>query len=193
MLMGVPVLTPEARAPHSGINFSDGGAAGGNLPTVEGPKVDALAKPLTNEPQPRNSSMRRFRHRALHIELKDGLRAARPFLGEATPTTVPGTGGAVALAAFAYRFYVDVFIRRPMALEVVEEGRPVQLQAIVLKVLLWKRKAVVDSDQHRRWPAKVVDQPFGDLAPRPVFAGRWRGRNLGGRRVALRLEYAQAR
>src|SRR5271156_2651852 len=168
-------------------------AAGGNLPTVEGPKVDALAKPLTNEPQPRNSSMRRFRHRALHIELKDGLRAARPFLGEATPTTVPGTGGAVALAAFAYRFYVDVFIRRPMALEVVEETPPVGLHPVELEVRPRERKAVTDADQHGLRPADLLDQPIGDLAPRPVFAGRWRRRNFGGWTVVLGLEDAQAR
>jgi hypothetical protein len=40
--------------------------------------------------------------------------------------------------------------------------------------------------------ADLVDQPFGDLAPRPVFAGRWRRLNFGGWTVVLGLEDAQA-
>ncbi len=50
MLIRGSILTRKARGPQSGIDFSDGGAAGRNLPTVERPKVDTLAEALADEP-----------------------------------------------------------------------------------------------------------------------------------------------
>src|SRR5271156_4805152 len=132
MLIRGPILAGEAPGPHPGVDFSDGGAARGNLPPVERPEVDAFAESLTNEPQPRNSRMRRFCHRAQRAEIEDGLRAAGSFLRDATPTAVPASRGAVALVALEHGFDVDVLICRPMALEVVEERRPVGLQPVDL-------------------------------------------------------------
>jgi hypothetical protein len=60
MLIRGPILAGEVPGPQPGVDFSDGGAARGNLPPVERPEMDAFAESLTNEPQPRNSRMRRF-------------------------------------------------------------------------------------------------------------------------------------
>ena len=54
-----------------------------------------------------------------------------------------------------------------------------------LEIAQRKREAVVDADQRRRVLGQPLDQPFGDAAPRPVFARRWRRQHLDRRRVAL--------
>lgn len=44
--------------------------------------MNPLPKPLTNEGQPGNTGMGGFRHGSLHVEVKDGFRAARVFFGQ---------------------------------------------------------------------------------------------------------------
>src|SRR5271168_1849151 len=106
---------------------------------------------------------------------------------------VPAARGAVAFVAVEHEVDVDVLIRWPMALEVVEEYRPVGLQSVELEVPQWERKAVIDADQQRFRTAELVDQPLGDLASCPVFARRRRRRNFGRGRVTLGLEDPQSR
>jgi len=57
-----------------------------------------------------------------------------------------------------------------MALEIVEEGGPVGLYVMHLEIAERKREAVVYPDQHRWVFGQPLDKPFGDAAPRPVFA-----------------------
>ena len=51
--------------------------------------MNPLPKPLTNEAQPGNTGMGGFRHGSLHVEVKDGFRAARVFFGQTPPAGVP--------------------------------------------------------------------------------------------------------
>jgi hypothetical protein len=55
-----------------------------------------------------------------------------------------------------------------------------------------KREAMVNPDQRGRFVGPPFDQPFGDAASRPLFAGLWGGRTLDGRRITLRQINAQA-
>jgi hypothetical protein len=93
----------------------------------------------------RNPSMGRFRHRSLHVELKDGFRAA-----------------ATACRLFVSRCRAHgfhncvVFIGRPITLEILEEWQPVVLEAIFIKIADRERKAVVDADQRRAHPRRDV-------------------------------------
>jgi hypothetical protein len=57
-----------------------------------------------------------------------------------------------------------------MALEIVEEGRPVGLEGMRLEIAQRKRQAVINADQRRRVRGKPLHQPLGNTAPRPVFA-----------------------
>jgi hypothetical protein len=49
-----------------------------------------------------------------------------------------------------------------MALEVVEEGGPVGLEAMRLEIAQRKREAVVDANQGRHLLSQSLRQPFGD-------------------------------
>jgi hypothetical protein len=60
-----------------------------------------------------------------------------------------GVLSAITNTAVPNEIDVDVLVGRPVALEVVKEGRPVLRQSILLKVAQWKRKAVVDADEGR--------------------------------------------
>jgi hypothetical protein len=63
---------------------------------------------------------------------------------------------------------------------------------VKLKVPQRKRKAVVDADQRGNILGQFLYQPFGDAAPRPVFAWRWRRRHFGRRPIAFGQVNAQA-
>ena len=95
--------------------------------------------------------------------------------------------------AVAHELDIDVIlIGRPMALEIVEEARPVGQQPVRLEIAQRKRKAVVDADQRGRIFGEPFHQPFGNALAGPVFArARWR-RNFLRRRLALGQIDAQA-
>jgi hypothetical protein len=67
-----------------------------------------------------------------------------------------------------------------MALEIVKEGRPVGLQAILLEIAQREREAVIDADKRRQVFGQPFDQPFSDALSGPVLPGRWRGRTSAG-------------
>jgi hypothetical protein len=67
-----------------------------------------------------------------------------------------------------------ILIGRPMALEVIQECRPVGLEAMGLEIVQQKRKGIVDANQSWSTLGQSLDQPFGDAATQPVFAcGKW--------------------
>ena len=120
VLVDGAALAREAPAPHGGVDLGDGGPAGRNIPPVERPEMNARPQPLPDEPQPRNSGARRLRHRPLHVEMKNRLCAAGALLGQSTPSRVACARFAVAPDTIAHEIDVGVvFIRRPMALEIV--------------------------------------------------------------------------
>jgi hypothetical protein len=92
--------------------------------------MGAIAETLADKAQPRDTCMGGFRHRSLNIELKDRLRAARALLGQPSPAGIAHARSAVAYRAVADEIDVDVFVSRPMALEIVEEDRPIELQVV---------------------------------------------------------------
>jgi hypothetical protein len=57
-----------------------------------------------------------------------------------------------------------------MSLEVIEECRPVWLEAMNLEIAQRERETVIDADQRRRVLGEPFHQPFGNTAPRPIFA-----------------------
>jgi hypothetical protein len=61
-----------------------------------------------------------------------------------------------------------------MTLEIIQEGRPVGLQAICLEIAQREREAVVDADQRWQVFCQPFEQPFGDALSGPVLPGRWR-------------------
>jgi hypothetical protein len=88
----------------------------------------------------------------------------------------------LAYGAVVDEINVDVLVGRPMALEIVMEGGPVEHEPITTQR---EGKAMVDADQCRWVLGQCLDQPFGDAAPGPVFPRRWWRQNLNRRRIAL--------
>jgi len=87
-------------------------------------------------------------HLALHIKVKDRLRAPGPLLGQTPPAGIAGPRRAFACRTVAHEIHVGVIlIGRPVALEIVEEGRPVGFQTVNLEITQRKGKPVVDADQ----------------------------------------------
>ena len=171
VLIAGAALVGEAAAPQGRIDLGDGRASGRNVPAVERPEMHARPKPLADEAQPRNPGVGGFRDRSLHIEMKHRLRAAGAFLGQPPPAGIAHARRAIAVDAVADEIDIGVvLVGRPVALEIVEERRPVGLQAMHLEIAQREREAVVDADQRRRVFGEPLDQPFGDALPRPVFA-----------------------
>ena len=180
-------LLGKAAAPQRWIDFGDSRTFGRDIPAVERPEMDAGPEPLADIAQPGDAGMRGFRHRPLYVELKDRFRAARAFLSQPPPAGIAHPRRTITHRALTYEINVGVIlVGRPMALEIVEEGRPVGLQAMHLEVAQRKRKAVVDADQRGRVLGQLVYQPFGDTASRPVFLRGWRRQNLDRRYIAAR-------
>ena len=69
-------------------------------------------------------------HRSLHVEVIDRFRAASTLLGQPSLAGIVHARCAVAYRAVADEIDVDVFVGRPMALEIVDEGRPIELQVV---------------------------------------------------------------
>ena len=130
MLVRVAALAGEFVAPERRIDFGDGRAPGGYVSAVERPEIHACAEPLADKAQPGDPGMAGFRHRSLHVEVIYRFRAASTLLGQPSPAGIAHARCAVAHRAVADEIDVDVFVGRPMALESVEEGRPIELQVV---------------------------------------------------------------
>ena len=186
-------LLGEAAAPQRRIDLGNCRTPGRDFPAVERPEVDAGPEPLADKAQPGNPGMGGFRDRPLHIEMENGFSATGAFLGQPPPASIAHARRAIARRALADKINVGVIlVGRPMALEIVEEGGPIVLQSMHLEVAQRKRKAVVDADQRGQVLGQLVDQPFGNPTPRPVFLQRWRRQNLDRWCIALGQIDAQA-
>jgi hypothetical protein len=109
--------------------------------------MNASTEPLPDEQQPGNSGVRRLRHRSRHVEMKYRLRATRALLCKSTPKRAANARRAIARGAVADEVDVSVvLVRRPMTLEVAEEGRLVRLEVIDLEIPHREREAVVDAN-----------------------------------------------
>ena len=118
--------------------------------------------------------------------MKHRLGATGAFLGKPPPAGVAGTRGAFAEHSLAHEIDIGVVVvSRPVKLEIVEEGGPVGFEAMRLEIAQRERKAVIDADQRWRVLSEPLDQPFGDAAPRSIFARRRRWRDLDGRRITF--------
>lgn len=132
--------------------------------------------------QPRDSGMRGFGHRPLHVEMKHRLRPGRSLFSYAAPARASLARCAVPSRAEAHEIDIGMIgIRRPMPLEIIQERWPVRQQPMDLKVAQGKREGVVDADDCRDVLGKSFDQPFRDPAPRPISLRRGRWGNLPGR------------
>ncbi|MFC7538836.1 hypothetical protein ACFQU2_04345 [Siccirubricoccus deserti] len=84
----------------------------------------------------------------------------------------PHPRGAVSSAAIADEIDIGVIlIGQPVPLEVVEEARPVQREAVRLEVAHREGETVADADQRRHILGQALNEPFRNAAPGPVFAG----------------------
>jgi hypothetical protein len=96
----------------------------------------------------------------VEIELKGRFRAARALLGQAPPAGVAHARRAVAVNAVADELDIGVIlVGRPVALEIIEEARPVRRQSMRLEIAQREGKAVVDADQRGR----ILGEPFHDI------------------------------
>src|ERR1017187_2498567 len=149
MLMPVPISLWECPAPERWINFHDGRLARWNLPSVEGPEMNATGSPQPDVPQPGKSAMRRFRNRPLHVKVKDRLRAAGSYLRHSPPSSLSNSRASIAADPLANKVNVNILIGGPVLLEVVQECRPVERQPVFLKIPEREGEAVVDTNKGR--------------------------------------------
>lgn len=114
--------------------------------------------------------MRRFGNRTLYVEVKDRFGGAGSFLGQATPTGIVHTIGAIPSQTIPNEIHIDmIIIRRPMALEVVGERWPVGQKAVNFKVTDGKGKTVVYADNRILISLKLFHQPLGNTPSSPIF------------------------
>ncbi|WP_248308487.1 hypothetical protein [Bosea sp. 124] len=123
--------------------------------------------------------MGRFRHRALHVEMEHRFRAACAFFCQPPPAGIAHARLAIAGDAVAHKLDIDlILVSRPVALEIVEEARPVEQKPMRIEIAQREGKTVVDADQYGRILGHLLHQPFGDALAGPVFARAWRRRHL---------------
>lgn len=69
-----------------------------------------------------------------------------------------------------------ILIGRPVPVEVLEKGRPVERKSIPLEILKGERESMVDADQRSDRFGEPFDQPFGESSSRPIlpWTRRWR-------------------
>ena len=80
---------------------------------------------------------------------------------------------------------------RPVFLEIVQKRRPVRRQAMSLKILVRKGKAVVHAHDDGLWPGQLRHKPFRDALARPVLARAGRRRHFAGDGQPVRSIHAQ--
>src|SRR6266446_4316728 len=97
--------------------------------------MDALAETQADEAQPRYPGMGGFRHRTRHVEMKYRFSPDRALFRQSPPAGVAHPRRTVAEYAFAHEIDIGiVFVGRPMLLEILEERRPVRLEAMHLEI-----------------------------------------------------------
>jgi hypothetical protein len=135
VLIAVAAFTGEAAAPQRRVDLGDGRAPGRNVPSVEWPEMHMIAQTLVDEAQPRNSGMGRFRYRSLHVEMKNGFRAAGAYLGQPASASLAHARLTISGNPITNEVDIDVvLVGRPVPLEVVEEAGPVGQQPMNLKI-----------------------------------------------------------
>jgi len=131
-------------------------------------------------------------HTALHIKVEDRLRLGS-FLGHPPPARTSRTHGTIPVVAVSDAIDIHmVVVGRPVVLEVIEELRPIWLEAMDFEVAQRKGKPVVDADERGRAVAKFSREPFGQSPPRPILPRARRRQHLGGRLRRRRRVEAQS-
>lgn len=139
--------------------------------------MDSSHCTAADKQEPRETGMRGLRDGALHIEAEYRLGGASPSLSQSHPARIAGTGRPLSSVALTDKIHVYmILIGRPMPVEVVEEGRPVERQSVPLEILHREGEAVIDADQRPLRIGKPFDQPFADTPSCPILARarRWR-------------------
>jgi hypothetical protein len=130
----------------------------------------ASAEALADETKPGDAGVGGFRHRALHVEMKHRLGAAGALLSEPLPAGITGARGAVAHDALAHEIDIGVIVVGQWRWKSSRKAGQSGLRPFPQKITQREREAVIDADQCRRVLGKPFHQPFGNAAPRPVFA-----------------------
>src|SRR6266545_784010 len=173
------VFIGKTAGPEGWIHLCDSRTAGRNFPAVERPEMQVVPTVLTKEAQPRQAGVCGLCHRTLHVKKKYGLRRGGPELRQSQPCWITRTFTPIATFSMAYEIDVSVvFVRRPMALEIVEKLRPIRWQAMGFKIPHRKRKAVVNPDNRWSGFGQFAPQPLGDPSSRPIRARTGRRRNF---------------
>jgi hypothetical protein len=89
VLVGTPRLAGKDAAPQRWLDLRDSRAPDRNVPAVERPEMHPLSKLLADEAQPGNAGVGRFRHRTLHVEMKNRFCAARALFGQRRQRALP--------------------------------------------------------------------------------------------------------
>jgi hypothetical protein len=100
-------------------------------PPVKRPEVDGSIRTLSKPKKPRKPRVCGFRDGALHVEVECGLCRTRPDLSEAPPAPFSLACHRVAQHSVAYRINVNLTVRWPMTLEVVEKRSPIVRQGVL--------------------------------------------------------------
>lgn len=136
--------------------------------------MDVVRSVLPYVAQPRNACVRGLRYRTLHVKMEYGFSCPCSQFGNSSPSRIPGAGRTVSTVTVPHKIDIDVFVSRPMTLEIVEERRPVERQSVSFEVLNRKRESVVYADKCWSTFEKHRNQPFSNALASPVFTWtRW--------------------
>ena len=114
MLMAVAAILWERSAPKSRVHFRHCRLARWNLPSVEGPEMNATDSSQPDISQPGKSAVSRFRNRPLHVKVKDRLCAAGSYLRHSPPVVFPDSRASIAANALADEVHIDIVVGWPM-------------------------------------------------------------------------------
>ena len=77
--------------------------------------------------------MGRLCNRARHVEVENGF-CSGSFFCDAPPPRAPTPSCTVPMKAIAHKINVDVLVRRPMPLKIVEKCRPIVRKSVFLEI-----------------------------------------------------------
>ncbi len=107
---------------------------------------------------------------SLNVELENGLGGTRPLLRQ-PEISVRSRAIRWAFISISDEIDVSVFlIGGPVLAEIIEKLRP-RIELVPLKVVEWKREAVIDPGDEGDVLLGLADQPFGNFLPAPVLVG----------------------